>query len=90
MHMGAVDLERVAPQPLDARAHIRQNFQQQTHIGNIRHVFNAAHAVHQQCGRQHGDRGVFRARDRDRAVQGLSALYFILNQNKSLFIPVIC
>ena len=57
--------------------------QEQPNVGNVRHVLDPAHAVHQQRGRQNGHGGVLRARDRDSAFQPLSALYDVFYQIKS-------
>ena len=47
----------------DLRPHIFQNIQKNMHIGNIRHVLDAALAVHQKYRRQNGQRRIFCAAD---------------------------
>lgn len=78
-----VDLQRVAAKAANFRAHVIENFKEQTDVGNVRHVLDPAHAVYQQRGRENGHGGVLRARDRDSAFQPLPALYDVFYQIKS-------
>ena len=83
--MAAVDLHRVAGKAPDIGAHVAQNFEQQTDIGNIGNVFDPAGAVDEQCRRENCNRRVLRAGDGDGAAEPRTALNVILNQIKTLF-----
>ena len=47
----------------DLCAHSLQNVQKDPYIGNIRHIFNTAYAVHQQGCRQDRNSSIFRTAD---------------------------
>ena len=47
-HMAAIDLKGVAGKTLDLRAHVAEDLQQEPDIGNIRDIFDVAHAVYKQ------------------------------------------
>jgi hypothetical protein len=83
--VAAVDLDRVAAQAADDRAHVAQDLEKQAHIGNIGYIFNPAGAVHQQRRGENGDGGVFGAGNGDGAVELFAASDQIFNQSKSLF-----
>ena len=61
-------------------AHIFQNIQQNTHIGNIRYIFNTALAAYQNRRRQNGHRRVFCTADGHTAFQPSAAFNFISGQ----------
>ena len=64
----------------DNGTHIRQNIQQDTHIGNIRHVLYAAHALHEQCCRKNCHRCILRAADGNGSFQTAAAGDLVFNQ----------
>ena len=59
----AIQLHGVAVQHPDPGAQLLQNIQQQRNIADLRDVFNAAGAVHQQGGGDDGNGGILRAAD---------------------------
>ena len=73
----AVDLHGVLVEDLHLRAHVLENSEQERHVADLRDVFDAAHAVDEQSGRNDGDCGIFRAADLDLPVQGSAAMYYI-------------
>ena len=74
----AVQLHRVAVQNPDLGAQLLQNGEEQRHVADLRHVFNAANAVHQQGGGDDGNGGVLCAADGDLAKQGMTAVDHVL------------
>ena len=73
-HICAAELQRVRTQAADLCAHAVQNLQQEPDIGDIRHVFDAAGAVYEQCCRKNRHGGVFCAADGYDAGQRMAAL----------------
>ena len=86
---GAVDLECVAAVAADLRAHIAQNLQQQTHIGDIRNVFDPARARDEQRRRQDRDRRVLGSGNGHGAGKLCAALNDVFDQNVPLFGSVV-
>ena len=80
----AVDLHSMAVDHADAGAQLFQNAQTQCDVGNLGDVFNTACPVHQQRGGKDGDGGVFGTADLHLAKQGMTTLYDILCQIKTL------
>ena len=75
VHRGAVDGADICPQLL-------KDLEDQRHIADLGDIFNTAHPVHQQCGGDDSDSGVFGAADGDGPGERLSALNVILCQNR--------
>ena len=86
---GAVDLQRVAAVAVDLRAHIAQDLQQQTHIGDIRNVFDPARARDEQRRRQDRDRRVLGPGNGHGAGKLCAALNDVFDQNVPLFGSVV-
>ena len=86
---GAVDLQRVAAVAVDLRAHIAQDLQQQTHIGDIRNVFDPARARDEQRRRQDRDRRVLGSGNGHGAGKLCAALNDVFDQNVPLFGSVV-
>ena len=80
----AADGDHAAVLRNDLRAHALENGQQNPHVGNIRHIFNSAAALYQQCCRQDGHGGVFGAADLDGSVQAVSATDLVFVQRSHL------
>ena len=77
---GAVDLHHVRAGAVNVRAHSVQNVQQDTHVGNIGNILNAALSADQQRRGQDGHGCVLRAADGDGPVQRVAAVDFIYCQ----------
>ena len=75
VHRGAVDSADICPQLL-------KDLEDQRHIADLGDIFNTAHPVHQQCGGDDSDSGVFGAADGDGPGERLPALNVILCQNR--------
>ena len=73
-HICAAELQRIRTQAADLCAHAVQNLQQEPDIGDIRHIFDAAGAVYEQCCRKNRHGGVFCAADGYDAGQRMAAL----------------
>ena len=85
MDAAAVHIHGVAVHHPDLCAQLLHNLQTQGYVGNLGEVFNPAYAVHHKGGGNDGDGGVFCAADLNFAKQGLSALYNIFSQHRTLF-----
>ena len=81
MDMPTVHLHGMAVNGAHSRAKLFQDVQAESHIRNLRNIFDPADPVYQQgCG-NNGDSSIFGAADFYLAKQGLSALNNILCQN---------
>ena len=78
--IGGVDLHNIQFRTGDLCAHTAQDVQQNTDIGNVRHILNADLTSDQQrCG-ENGDDGVLCAADGNGAFQLVTAVNFISSQ----------
>ncbi len=80
----AVQLHGVAVQDADLGAQFLQNGEEQRHVADLRHVFDADNAVHQQGGGDNGNGGVLGAADGNLAKQGMTAADHVLIHNRYL------
>ena len=73
MDAAGIDDDHIGFRLSHFRAQSPQNGNQNTDIGDIRHIFNSANAIYQQRSGQNGNSGIFGAANGDRAMKLVAA-----------------
>ena len=85
--MRAVHLQGGAVDHAHIGAQLAKDLKDQRDVADLRNVFDAADAIHQQSGGNDGHRGVFRSADVDGSVEGISPVNQILGQKPAPSFP---